>query len=87
MDHNREIRAMCLMCLPAPPMPMLVSKCVMDEASYVSSEEAVGNSHDLIAHLSELPPDAKRRVAALAVGGGGTAARRDEILFATPVPI
>jgi hypothetical protein len=50
-DSTREIRSMILLSLPCPPMPMLVSKEVMDEASYVHLESATCSSHDLIAHL------------------------------------
>jgi hypothetical protein len=50
-DSTREMRSMILLNLPCPPMPMLMSKEVMDEASYVRLESTTCSSHDLIAHL------------------------------------
>jgi hypothetical protein len=50
-DSVREVRAMILLSMPCPPMPMLMSKEVMDETSFVHTENVPCNSHDLIAHL------------------------------------
>jgi hypothetical protein len=48
-DAMQEVRAMVLLSMPCPPMAMYMSRELQDEVSYV--QEAVGNSHDLIAHL------------------------------------
>jgi hypothetical protein len=55
-DGNREIRAMIMASLPFPPMPMLASRQLADESSFVdpSSTNSVINSHDLIAHLMNI---------------------------------
>lgn len=50
-DSSREMRAMILLSLPCPPMPMLMSREVRDELSYVEVVNVGCNSHDLIAHL------------------------------------
>jgi hypothetical protein len=50
-DSTMEMRSMILLSMPCPPMPMYVSQEMIDEVSYVKSENVVGNSHDLIAHL------------------------------------
>jgi hypothetical protein len=50
-DSGRELRAMILLSMPCPPMPMLMSKEVMDEVSFVHTESVACNSHDLLAHL------------------------------------
>jgi hypothetical protein len=42
---------MILLSMPCPPMPMLMSKEVMDEVSFVHVENVPCNSHDLLAHL------------------------------------
>jgi len=44
---------MVMCCIPAVPMPMLMNKCIIDECGLVCTEEAVGNSHDLIAKLMD----------------------------------
>jgi hypothetical protein len=50
-DSTREVRAMVLLSMPCPPMPMIMSKEMLDEVSYVQTENVAGNSHDLIAHF------------------------------------
>lgn len=50
-DGNREIRAMIMASLPFPPMPMMASRQMPDESSFVDAEWKCINSHDLIAHL------------------------------------
>lgn len=53
-DGNREVRAMVMASLPFPPMPMMVSKQLADESSFVDTELKSINSHDLIAHLMNI---------------------------------
>jgi hypothetical protein len=50
-DGAREVRAMVLLSMPCPPMPMLMSKEILDEVSFVHTDQVPCNSHDLIAHL------------------------------------
>jgi hypothetical protein len=50
-DSTREVRAMVLLTLPCPPMPMLMSKEIIDETSFTHAANVPGNSHDLLAHL------------------------------------
>ena len=50
-DSTREVRSMILLSMPCPPMPMLMSKEVMDEVSFVHVDNVPCNSHDLLAHL------------------------------------
>lgn len=50
-DSAKEVRAMILLSMPCPPMPMLMSKEMMDEVSFVHVETVPCNSHDLLAHL------------------------------------
>lgn len=55
-DGAREIRAMVLMALPCPPLPMLANRVVEGEESTVASGDwsggvRVSNTHDLLGHL------------------------------------
>jgi hypothetical protein len=50
-DTTREIRSIILLTMPCPPMPMLMSREVAGEVSYVEYDCVACNSHDLIAHL------------------------------------
>lgn len=50
-DGNREIRAMTVAALPFPPLPLMVSKELEGEQSFVAGDGGVASSHDLIAHL------------------------------------
>ena len=50
-DAMREVRAMIVAALPAPPMPIMVSREIMDEAFVTTS---TCSSHDLIAHLMNI---------------------------------
>ena len=50
-DALREIRAMVNLALPAPPLPMIISRPLQDEAGFMMSDTQVCSSHDVIAGL------------------------------------
>ena len=52
-DSTREIRAMSMLALPCPPLPIMASKVELGESNSTSGD-VVGNSHDLIAHLMNI---------------------------------
>lgn len=47
----REIRAMIVASLPCPPMPVMASREIEDEASFTITQTSCCSSHDLLAHL------------------------------------
>lgn len=53
-DGMREIRAMVVASLPCPPMPVMVSRELEDEASFTSIDASCCSSHDIMAHLMNL---------------------------------
>lgn len=53
-DGNREIRCMVLLALPCIPLPLIVTKELQDESSYVDTNYHTASSHDLISHLMNL---------------------------------
>lgn len=54
-DSTREIRAMTLLALPCPPLPIITTKeCEGESSTTSSSGYHVGNSHDLIGHFMNI---------------------------------
>ena len=51
-DGMREIRAMIVAALPCPPMPVMASKEMEDDAGFYESKCC--SSHDLLAHLMNI---------------------------------
>lgn len=50
---------MVLLSMPCPPMPMLMSRQIMDESSFVCQDNMACNSHDLLAHLVQRAANAQ----------------------------
>jgi hypothetical protein len=53
-DDNMELRAMTLMALPVPPLPMLVTKEMSGECNTTDGEYHICNSHDLLANFMNI---------------------------------
>lgn len=53
-DALREIRAMTLLSLPCPPLPVMVTREDEADTTRSTGEYSVANSHDMIAHAMNL---------------------------------
>ena len=51
VDGLRELRAMAMLTLPVPPLPIMVHKELIDERNAVDGTYHTSSSHDLVAHL------------------------------------
>jgi hypothetical protein len=53
-DANMELRAITLMTLPCPPLPMMVTKELVGQCNTTDGEYHICNSHDLLANFMNI---------------------------------
>jgi hypothetical protein len=53
-DSNMELRAMTLISLPCPPLPVIVTKEIVGESNTTDGEYYIGSSHDMLANFMNI---------------------------------